>query len=56
MKLELTDEQIINYILSMMDRDHKEKLYEALKKDLEKSDVCAQCDSWQGACFNGEFG
>lgn len=51
MKLELTDEQIISYILSMMDRDRKEKLYEALKRDLKKDED----NSWQGACFNGEF-
>lgn len=51
MKLELTDEQIISYILSMMDKDRKEKLYEALKKDLKKDDEY----SWQGARFNGEF-
>lgn len=53
MKLELTDEQIISYILSMMDRDRKEKLYEALKKDLKKDD---EDDRWKGVCFNGEFG
>ena len=54
MKLELTDEQIISYIISMMDKDQKEKLYKALKEDLNKDDVY---DRWQqGACFNGEFG
>ena len=54
MKLELTDEQIISYIISMMDRDRKEKLYKALKEDLNKDDAY---DRWQqGVCFNGEFG
>ena len=56
MKLELTDEQIISCILSMMDRDRKEKLYEALKKDLNKDKDDAY-DRWQqGVYFNGEFG
>lgn len=53
MKLELTDEQIISYIISMMGKDQKEKLYKALKEDLNKDD---EYDRWQGACFNGEFG
>lgn len=56
MKLELTDEQIISYIISMMDRDRKEKLYKALKEDLNKDKDDAY-DRWQqGVCFNGEFG
>ena len=55
MKLELTDEQIISYIISMMGKDQKEKLYKALKEDLNK-DKDDEYDRWKGACFNGEFG
>lgn len=54
MKLELTDEQIISYIISMMDRDRKEKLYKALEEDLNKNNDDES--RWLGACFNGEFG
>lgn len=46
MKLELTDEQIISYILSMMDKDRKEKLYEALKKDLKKDNEDDSMFQW----------